>query len=98
MNFSQALHELKHGKKITRLAWSNDEWLYLVPENKYPAQTFAAKNYWRGKSETVKLESGEVVPLVPYGAYIAIKTCQQNVIPWTPSQADIMANDWQWKD
>jgi hypothetical protein len=37
-------------------------------------------------------EFGE--PLVPYGAYIAMKTAQENVVPWLPSQTDVLADDW----
>ena len=35
------------------------------------------------------------VPLVPYGAYIAMKTAQENVVPWLASQTDVLADDWQ---
>ena len=32
--------------------------------------------------------------MVPYGAYIAMKTVQNNVVPWLASQTDILADDW----
>ena len=31
---------------------------------------------------------------VPYGAYIAMKTAQGNVVPWLASQTDMLADDW----
>lgn len=31
---------------------------------------------------------------VPYGAYVAMKTAQGNVVPWLASQTDILADDW----
>ena len=31
---------------------------------------------------------------VEYGAYIAMKTAQGNVVPWLPSQTDMLAEDW----
>ena len=31
---------------------------------------------------------------VPYGAYIAMKTAQNNVVPWLASQTDMLAEDW----
>ena len=32
--------------------------------------------------------------LVEYGAYIAMKTAQGNVVPWLASQTDMLAEDW----
>ena len=32
--------------------------------------------------------------LVEYGAYIAMKTTQGNVVPWLASQTDMLAEDW----
>ena len=57
--------------------------IYLVPANNYPAQTGAAKSHF-----------GEDA-LVPYGAYLAMKTAQDNVVPWLASQTDILATDWE---
>ena len=32
--------------------------------------------------------------LVEYGAYIAMKTAQGNVVPWLASQTDMLSEDW----
>ena len=93
MNFQNALNALEVGHKVGRTGWNGKGmWLYLVPANSYPAQTDAAKEYWKDK-DTGTAESG--VPLVPYGAYIAMKTAQENVVPWLASQTDILAKDWE---
>ena len=55
--------------------------LYYVPANAYPPSTEVAKEAFGGEN-------------VPYGAYIAMKTAQGNVIPWTASQTDILSEDW----
>ena len=34
------------------------------------------------------------IGLVEYGAYIAMKTAQENVVPWLASQTDMLAEDW----
>lgn len=92
MDFSDALREVKQGKKIAREGWNGKGmWLYLVPANGYPAQTEAAKEYWRGKGGN---SIDTPVPVVPYGAYIAMKTAQENVVPWLASQTDVLADDW----
>ena len=31
---------------------------------------------------------------VDYAPYIALKTVQGNVVPWTPSISDVLAEDW----
>lgn len=93
MDFSDALRELKAGKKVSRAGWNGKNmWIYRVPANSYPAQTEAAKDYWRKR----QIEAGEGVSpvLVPYGAYYAMKTAQENVVPWLASQTDIDAEDW----
>jgi Protein of unknown function (DUF2829) len=80
-DFGQALELLKVGKAVARMGWNGKGmFLYLVPANTYPAQTDVAK--------TMIGES------VDYGAYIAMKTAQGNVVPWLASQTDILAEDW----
>jgi len=92
MNFGQAIEALKEGKKVSRDGWNGKGmWLYLVPANGYPAQTDAAKEYWRGKGGNTQ---DAPVPVVPYGPYIAMKTAQENVVPWLASQTDVLAEDW----
>ena len=81
MNFGLALEGLKHGKSVERKGWNGrGMFLYLVPAAEYPAQT-----------DITKREFGETVP---YGAYIAMKTAQGNVVPWLASQTDVLADDW----
>lgn len=81
MNFGQALELLKKGKKVARQGWNGKGmFLYYVPANSYPASTEIAKE--------------EFGATVEYGAYIAMKTAQGNVVPWLASQTDVLANDW----
>lgn len=81
MNFGQAIEALKNGNAVTRKGWNGkDMFLYYVPENNYAAIT-----------EVAKKRFGDVVP---YGAYIAMKTVQGNVVPWLASQTDVLAEDW----
>ena len=82
MNFSQALEHLKKGDVVFREGWNGKNmFLYHVPANTYKAQTDAARSHF-----------GEDVP---YGAYIAMKTAQGNVVPWLASQTDVLAEDWE---
>jgi hypothetical protein len=80
--FGTALEELKAGSKVARSGWNGKGmFIYYVPAASYPAQTKIAKEHF-----------GETVP---YGAYIAMKTAQGNVVPWLASQTDVLADDWQ---
>ncbi len=82
LDFGLAIKALKSGKKVARSGWNGKGmFLYYVPENEYPAQTQIAKETFT---------SG----MVPYGAYIAMKTAQDNVVPWLASQTDVLAEDW----
>ncbi|MET3414809.1 DUF2829 domain-containing protein [Methylobacterium sp. 1030] len=84
LSFGHALVALKDGHKVARAGWNGKGmFLYHVPEGAYPARTEIAKATWG--------QDG----LVPYGAYIAMKTAQDNVVPWLASQTDVLANDWQ---
>jgi hypothetical protein len=91
MNFGHALIALKEGVKVARSGWnSKGMFLYHVPANSYPAQTDIAKAYWGAKQAA----DNPAAPMVPYGAYIAMKTAQENVVPWLASQTDVLAEDW----
>ena len=85
MNFGQALEQLKQGAKVSREGWNGKGmFLYYVPANKYPAS---------------RNEHGTMIgvfedDMIPYGAYIAMKTAQNNVVPWLASQTDVLAEDW----
>ena len=93
MNFGLALEAMQQGKKVARAGWNGKGmFLYHVPANSYPAQTELAKGYWGDKC--AQSVNGEPTIMVPYGAYIAIKTAQENVLPWLASQADMLATDW----
>ena len=84
MNFGLAIEAMKKGKKVSRRGWNGKGmFLYYVPEGRYPARTDAAKS--------IATEDGKV----DYGAYIAMKTAQGNVVPWLASQTDILADDWE---
>lgn len=80
-NFGEALWALKRGERVARAGWNGKGmWLYFVPANSYPAQTEAAKK--------------NIGDMIPYGAYIAMKTAQGNVVPWLASQTDLIEEDW----
>lgn len=82
MTFGLAIEALKMGKKVARRGWSGKGmWLYMVPAAHYAAQTTAAAEFFG--------------PLVPYRAYVAMKTANDEVVPWTIAMSDMLEEDWE---
>ena len=83
MDFGEVLFYLKQGFfAATRYNWTENAFIYYVPPGAYSPCTKIAK--------TLVNEDG----LVNYGGYIAVKTHGGVVIPWTPTQEDILSEDW----
>ena len=85
-SFGDAVEILKKGARVAREGWNGKGmFLYYVPENKYPAS---------------RNEHGTMIgvfedDMVPYREYIALKTVDNQVVPWAPSISDALAEDWQ---
>ena len=58
--------------------------IFYVPANSYSALG--------NKNET--LVGMFIGDMVPYQAYIAMKTVDNTIVPWLSSQTDILAEDW----
>lgn len=86
LTFGQAIEALKIGKKVARSGWNGKGmFLYYVPAGAYTPTTKAGQDVCDELRTTA----------VPYGAYIAMKTAQENVVPWLASQTDVLAEDWE---
>lgn len=82
-SFGSAIEALKQGYKVARSGWNGSGmFAYYVPEASYPAQTGVAKSHF-----------GENA-MVPYRAYLALKTAQEDIATWSPSTSDALAEDW----
>jgi len=85
MNFSDALAALKNGSTLAREGWNaKNQYIYLVPAGRYKVSTPT------GAAIAEKQDDN----LVPYQAYVAIKTVQGTVVPWFVFQSDLLAKDW----
>lgn len=84
LSFGMAIEALKLGEKVARAGWNGaGQFVYLVPAASYPAQTGIAKAYFGADA------------MVPYRAYLALKTAQGDVATWAPSCSDALADDWK---
>lgn len=87
MDFSNALYGLKNGHRIFRRGWNGkDMWVYIVPERQKPLVV---------PSGAICINPEHPEGLTTFSAYIAMKTAQDNVVPWLASQTDILADDWE---
>ena len=82
-NFGYALEAVRRGQRVARAGWNGKgQFVYLVPPASYPVQTGAAKAHFGEGS------------MVPYNAYLALKTVDERVSTWVPSVSDCLADDW----
>lgn len=81
--FGHAVEALKLGHKVARTGWNGKGmFVYLVPANRYPAATDAAKSHFGADG------------MVPYNAYMALVGADGRVSTWAPSGSDALAEDW----
>lgn len=82
MDIVEAIKCIKKQKTVCRANWNGDKFLYYVPAASYPAMTKIAKS--------IADDNGKV----SYKEYIAIHCKDGEVGFYTPTQSDILANDW----
>jgi hypothetical protein len=84
MTFGLAIEAMKKGFKVQRKGWNGKGmFIYYIPVGHYAPCTKVAESIV-GPDRKVE-----------YGAYIAMKTAQGNVVPWLASQTDMLSDDWR---
>jgi len=79
LNFGTALNYIKAGEKVARENWNgNGQFVFLVKNGETTAVD--PKNPDFGNAEK--------------NDYLCIKTVDDKLVPWFPSQTDILADDW----
>ena len=83
MNFGDAIHELKAGRKVARERWNgNPIFVFLVPGSTFKVDRAPLLGIYKEGTE------------INYHAHIDMKTADDHIVPWLPSQTDILAEDW----
>lgn len=83
MNFSEALEEIKAGKRLQREGWNGKGmFVFLVPGSKF-----------RVNREPLLSILGEGTE-VTYRPHIDLRAADGTVGVWQPSMADLLATDW----
>lgn len=83
MTFSDALADVKRGRKVARAGWNGkDMFIFLVPGSTFQVNRPPLLGiYPEGTTIT-------------YHAHVDMKTAQGTVVPWLCSQTDLLADDW----
>ena len=83
MNFSEALDNVKEGKKISREGWNGKGmFLFLVQGSTFKVNRPPLLGIYPEGTE------------ITYCPHIDMKTADNKVVPWLASQTDILADDW----
>ncbi len=84
LNFGDALHMLKLGKKVMRAGWNGKGmFLFLVPGSTFKVSRPPLLGIYPDGTE------------ISYCPHIDMKTADGKVVPWLCSQTDALAEDWQ---
>ena len=94
MDFSNALRELKNGKKLRRRGWNGrGMWIVLMGGLKLPP--FSSQEPGAKVNDRTAKHIGEDTPLDSQ-PYFTMWTAHQQWQPgWLASQADLLAEDWE---
>lgn len=87
MDFSDALSWAKGGYKIIRSGW-NGKNMWVVLQKGYPDGIEINGN----TAEATGIPGGTVCIFLPY---LMMSTVDGSFVPWTISQTDVLATDWE---
>lgn len=92
MDFSNALEEVKDGKKIRRTGW-NGKGMFIIQNGGYKVEKCLVRKDSYLNTEFLELEGQEHLIINPHlDMWMSNKTL---MIGWLPSQADIFGEDWE---
>ena len=89
-DFGTALVHLKAGHRVARGEGWNGKgmWIALSPGGIVPATSF-----WSPANREYASQQPDKTAVVQ--PYITMKNAQGQIVPWAPSQSDMLAEDWQ---
>ena len=83
MDFSEALQQIKDGRKLARKGWNGqDAFIFLVPGSRFQVNRAPLLGIYPEGTE------------ISYHAHIDMRTQLGYCVPWLASQADMLADDW----
>lgn len=83
LSFSAALNFIKSGRQMRRTGWSKDIFIFLVQGSTFKVNRLPLLGIYPEGTE------------VNYSPHIDIQLEEGKIMVWTPTQDDLMANDWK---
>jgi hypothetical protein len=84
MDFSDALREIKCGRRMARAGWNGKGmFVFLVNGSNFKVNRAPLLGIYPEGTE------------VSYHAHIDMRAAQGYIVPWLASQTDILADDWE---
>jgi len=84
MDFSEALEQIKDGKRVARSGWNGKGmFLFLV----------SGSNFIVNREPLLSIlgEGSQAT----YRPHIDMKDSEGKIVPWLASQSDLLSNDWE---
>ena len=83
MSFSGALEALKEGKRVAREGWNGKNmFIFLVQGSTFQVSRAPLNQFYPEGTE------------IKYHAHIDLRSANGEIVPWNPSQADMLSSDW----
>lgn len=83
MNFSDALHHIKEGTRVSRTGWNGKNmFIFLVHGSVFKVNRMPLLGIYPEGTE------------IKYHGHIDMKTADGMIVPWLCSQTDMLADDW----
>lgn len=86
LGFDFVIRALKNGKKVARNGW-NGKGMYVFLIGEKGLKSPFCTPYWT--------YTNGVNDNLPLREFAAIKSVNEEVVPWAPSQSDMLAEDWE---
>ena len=89
LSFGLAIEAMKAGKRVARAGWNGKGmWIALGAGN----AALEAEKFWNPHTRSFAEQNGGTADVQPC---FLMKTAQDNIqMGWTPSQSDVLAEDW----
>lgn len=86
LTFGEALREMKNGKKVTREKWKQD----LSKPLEQLAYCELVGMYYNDHFDAIEKPTA----IGTWTSFIAMKTSDNQILPWQPNQEGLLAQDW----
>lgn len=84
LTFEQALHLVKNGKRVARSGWNGKGmFIFLVRGSTFKVDRPPLLGIYEEGTE------------IRYHSHVDMRTADGFIVPWTVSQTDLLAHDWE---